>query len=53
MEGPVLSFLGMVNLPRRFRPPWDHQLLLNFDCAGGGRPTFFAGVGQVAKVRII
>jgi hypothetical protein len=22
MEGPVLSFLGMVNLPRRFPPPW-------------------------------
>ena len=23
MEGPVLSFLGMVNLPRRFPPPWS------------------------------
>jgi len=28
-------------------------LLLNFDCAGGGRPTFFAGIGQVAQVRIV
>ena len=28
-------------------------LLLDFDCAGGGRPTFFAGIGQVAQVRIV
>jgi hypothetical protein len=28
-------------------------LLLNLDCAGGGRPTFFAGIGQVAQVRIV
>jgi len=25
MEGPVLSFLGMVNLPRRFPPPLDRR----------------------------
>jgi hypothetical protein len=30
MEGPVLSFLGMVNLPRRFRPPWDHLVTSQF-----------------------
>ena len=24
-----------------------------FDCADGGRPTFFAGIGQVAQVRIV
>ena len=23
MEGPVLSFLGMANLPRRFPTPWS------------------------------
>jgi len=31
----------------------EYLLLLDFDCAGGGRPTFFAGVGQVAQVRIV
>jgi len=31
----------------------DYFLLLDFDCAGGGRPTFFAGIGQVAQVRIV
>jgi hypothetical protein len=31
----------------------EYLLLLNFDCAGGGRPTFFAGIGQVAQVRIV
>ena len=31
----------------------DYLLLLNFNCAGGGRPTFFAGIGQVAQVRIV
>jgi len=30
-----------------------YLLLLNLDCAGGGRPTFFAGIGQVAQVRIV
>jgi hypothetical protein len=37
----------------RFPAALDYLLLFDFDCAGGGRPTFFAGVGQVAKVRII
>jgi hypothetical protein len=31
----------------------EYRLLLDFDCAGGGRPTFFAGIGQVAQVRIV
>jgi hypothetical protein len=31
----------------------EYLLLLDFDCAGGGRPTFFAGIGQVAQVRIV
>ena len=28
-------------------------LLLNFDCASGGQPTVFAGIGHVAQVRIV
>jgi hypothetical protein len=38
MEGPVLSFLGMVNLPRRFAPPlkWPVQ----FDLLKIGVPIF-------------
>jgi hypothetical protein len=28
-------------------------LLFDFDCADGVRPTFFAGIGQVAQVRFI
>jgi hypothetical protein len=31
----------------------DYFLLVDFDCAGGGRPTFFAGIRQVAQVRIV
>jgi hypothetical protein len=31
----------------------EYLLLLDFDCAGGGRPTFFAGIGQVAQLRIV
>jgi hypothetical protein len=30
----------------------EYLLLLDFDCAGGGRPTFFAAIGQIAQVRI-
>jgi hypothetical protein len=37
----------------RFPPPWTTFLLLDFDCARGGRPTFFAGIGQVAQVCIV
>ena len=36
---------------RCFPPP--RLLLLDFDCAGSSRPTFFAGIGQVAQVRIV
>ena len=52
MEGPVLSFWGWSTaapLPAAL----DYFLLLDFDCAGGGRPTFFAGIRQVAQVRIV
>ncbi len=38
---------------RCFPPPWTAFLLLDFDCAGGGRPTFFADIGEVAQVRIV
>ena len=31
----------------------DYFLLVDFDCADGGRPTFFAGIRQVAQVRIV
>ncbi len=37
----------------RFPPPWTTFLLVDFDCAGGGRPTLFAGIRQVAQVRIV
>ena len=40
-------------LPSSLPYALDYLLLLNFDCAGGGRPTFFAGIGQVAQVRIV
>jgi hypothetical protein len=29
-----------------------YLLLFDFDCAGGDRPAFLAGIGQVAQVRI-
>jgi hypothetical protein len=31
----------------------DYFLFVDFDCARGGRPTFFAGIRQVAQVRIV
>ena len=34
MEGPVLSFLGMVNLPRRFPPQWFVDVLPAFRWCG-------------------
>jgi hypothetical protein len=30
----------------------DYLLLLNFNCADGGRPAILAGIGHVAEVRI-
>src|SRR5215467_7336239 len=30
----------------------DYLLLLDFDCARGGRPTVLAGIGHVAEVGI-
>jgi hypothetical protein len=31
----------------------DYLLLLNFNCADGGRPAILAGIGHVAEVRWI
>jgi hypothetical protein len=37
-----------MNARSSFPAALDCFLLLDFDYAGGGRPTFFAGIGQVA-----
>jgi hypothetical protein len=38
-----VEFSTRLRMPsRRFPPPWTNYLLLNFDCASGGRPAVLA-----------
>jgi hypothetical protein len=38
-----MEFSTRLRMPsRRFPPPWTNYLLLNFDCASGGRPAVLA-----------
>jgi hypothetical protein len=50
-------FTAILRASSSLRPPLpaasDYFLLVDFDCAGGGRPTFFASIRQVAQVRIV
>ncbi len=51
--GRAAERIEILNAQPRLPATLDYLLLLNFDCAGGGRPTFFAGIRQVAQVRIV
>ena len=47
-----MNELGKADRGEYRKAAGERLSLLDFDCAGGGRPAVLAAIGQVAEVRI-